>query len=133
MVIGITRVPAMILLLLKAADATAFYEEAFLWGAIIIGETIWEEIFREVYGKMEETLSVYSRDLNESTNVVGIFNYRQLNAPDWSGQETYKKEKCLSGQEYQYDAAQKSSSVRISIIVERSKENTYVCSVFCGN
>ena len=50
-------------------------------GAIIISEAICGGIFRVMFGKGEETLSVYSRAFNKSTN-VGIFRHRRSDAPD---------------------------------------------------
>ena len=50
--------------------------------AVVVGEVIYGEIFRVVFDEGEENLSVYSRDLNESTNVVGIFHHRRSEAPD---------------------------------------------------
>ena len=40
-----------------------------------------EEFFWKCFAK-ERKLSVYSRDLNESINVVGIFCHKQLDALD---------------------------------------------------
>ena len=41
-----------------------------------------EGFFGVVFGEVEGTLSVNSRYLNESTNMVGIFHHRQLDAFD---------------------------------------------------
>ena len=66
----------MIFLPLEVVDTATVCEEAFFGGVVIISEAIWEGIFRVVFGKREGTLSIYSRSLNESANVVGIFCHR---------------------------------------------------------
>ena len=81
----------MTFLALAEVDVALICEEAF-WGAIVVGEAICGEIFSVVFNKGEKTLSVNSRDLNESTNVVEIFRHRRLYAPYWSYQK-HRKEK----------------------------------------
>ena len=57
---------------------------------------LFEEESLEVFGEKVGTLSVCSRALNESTNVVGNFRHKYLDTPDQSCQKHSRKEH-LSG------------------------------------
>ena len=76
-----------------------------------------------------ETLSVYSRALNISTNVVGIFRHKRLDSPDRICQK-HKKEMHFSSQEHQYGADQKPSGVRINILVGRKQRECLSMVIF---
>ena len=69
-----------------------------------------------MFGEKEETLSVNSRALNESTNVVGIFRHRQLDALIDPVKNTEEKEN-QSGQEHRCGAGRRFSAMRISILI----------------
>ena len=107
--------PLMIFLPLAAVNATAVCEDAFFWGAIV-GEAICGEIFGVVFGEGEQILNLNSRDLYESTNVMGNFCHRQLDALIDPAKNTQKKEH-LSYQEHRCGVGRRSSSVRISILI----------------
>jgi len=69
--------PAAIDLAFEAAVVAA--REVFFLDGVI---SVWQGFSRKGLRKGEEILSIDSKDLNETTNVVGNFYHRQLDAPD---------------------------------------------------
>ena len=93
----------------------------------LVGLFPFDEAFSGRIWEREEILSINSRNLNEITNVVGIFHHRQLDTPDQPCKKHWREEH-LSGQEHRFGVGRRPSGVRISILVWGSRE--YLCVVF---
>jgi len=99
--------------------------------ATVVGKAIFGGIFKVVFGEGEGTLSVNSRALNKSTNVVGIFtiddwmllidlakNTEERRIPFWSGAPAWCQSKTLEREnKYPYLKKAENTCVVFSMVI----------------